>query len=316
MKILVTGGAGFIGSHVCDALIARGDGVVSIDNFNDFYSPQVKERNLIQLRDNPSFRQYHADILDVPRLKEIFTQEKPEKMIHLAARAGVRPSLSNPLLYEEVNVKGTINLLDLARDFKLENFVFASSSSVYGNRKSGPFSETDNVDAPVSPYAATKKAGELMCYTYHHLYGLNTSCLRFFTVYGPRGRPDMALLKFTDQISRGEEIEIYGDGTSQRDYTYVSDIVEGILSALDNNYGYEIFNLGGSSPVELNYFVSLIEQNLGKKAQLRYAAKKAGDVEITFADTAKSERMLGYKPKISIEEGVRRFVEWYKSEQT
>lgn len=311
MKILITGGAGFIGSHVCDALLARGDEVICADNFNDYYDPMIKERNVANVLGFNNFKLFKGDILNYALMKDIFEKELPQKIIHLAARGGVRPSINNPFLYEEVNIRGTLNLLELAREYGLENFVFASSSSVYGNRTDGCFKETDMVDRPISPYAATKKAGELFCYNYSHLYGLNCSCLRFFTVYGPRGRPDMAPFKFVDKIGKGEEIEIYGDGTSKRDYTYISDIVNGILAALDNNYKYEIFNLGGSSPVELNYFVSLMEINLNKKAKVKYAAKQQGDVEMTFADISKSRELLGYEPKISIEEGVKRLVEWY-----
>ena len=312
MKVLVTGGAGFIGSHVCDALLKRGDEVICVDNFNDYYDPKIKERNIKHNLSNHNFKLFRADILDFKQMGTIFEQEKPDKIIHLGARAGVRPSIDNPLLYEEVNIRGTLNLLELAKKFKVKNFIFASSSSVYGDRENGPFSETDNVNFPISPYAATKKAGEELGYTYHYLYGLNVSCLRFFTVYGPRGRPEMAPMKFTKLIDAGKEMEIYGDGTSKRDYTYVSDIVAGVLTALDKNFGYEIFNLGNSNPIELNYFVSLLEKNLGKKARIKYGEKRQEEVEITFADLRKSEKMLGYKPKVKVEEGVKRLVKWYK----
>jgi len=312
MKVLVTGGAGFIGSHACDALLGRGDSVVCVDNFNDYYDPQVKERNIKYNLGKENFSLCKADVLDFEEMKKIFETERPDKIIHLAARAGVRPSIKDPLLYEEVNVKGTLYMLELTRQFKLKNFVFASSSSVYGDRERGPFSEADSVDFPISPYAATKRAGELLGYTYHHLYGLNVSCLRFFTVYGPRGRPDMAPLKFTKLIDANEEIQIYGDGASRRDYTYISDIIFGVLAALDGDFGYEIFNLGGSNPVELNYFISLIEKELGKEARRRYVSRQQGDVEITFANTSKSERMLGYKPGVEVGEGIKKLVEWYK----
>jgi len=245
-------------------------------------------------------------------LEEIFKKHKIDKICHLAARAGVRPSISNPFLYQEVNVRGTLNMLELAKRFRTKNFVFGSSSSVYGNRKEGPFSEEDKVDFPISPYAATKRTGEELCFTYHHLYGLKVSCLRFFTVYGPRGRPDMAPLKFTKLIDAGDEIEVYGDGSTKRDYTYIDDIVLGIRAALDGDFDYEIFNLGNSNPVELDYFVSLIEKELGKKAKKKYVGKQLGDVEITFADLRKSERSLDYKPKVKIEEGIKKLVEWYR----
>ncbi len=314
MKILVTGGAGFIGSHVCDALLARGDQVICIDDFNDYYDPEIKEKNVSAHLNNLSFHLFKTDILDFKVMEKIFVDFTPDKVIHIAARAGVRPSITNPFLYEEVNIKGTLNLLELAKMFKIKNFIFSSSSSVYGNREKVPFSETDNVDFPISPYAATKRAGELFCYTFHHLYGLNVSCLRFFTVYGPRGRVDMAPLKFTSLIDKGEEIEIYGDGTSKRDYTYISDIVAGILAALDQNFAYEIFNLGNSQPVPLNYFVSLIENELGKKAKIKHVHQQQGDVEITYADISKSESLLGYRPKVSIEEGLKKMVDWYKEQ--
>jgi UDP-glucuronate 4-epimerase len=312
MKILVTGGAGFIGSHVCDSLLDRGDEVIAIDNFNDYYNPETKEKNVKHNLTNPQFKLFRADITNFSEMENIFSTEKPDKIINLAARAGVRPSIKDPFIYEKVNIKGLLNLLELSKIFKVKNFISASSSSVYGNRQEGPFKETDDVNRPISPYAATKKAGEEMCYTYHHLYGLKCSCLRFFTVYGPRGRPDMAPLKFTKMISNEEEIQVYGEGNSKRDYTFISDIVSGIIAALDCDFDYEIFNLGGSNPVELNYFISVIENAVGKKAIKKHIEKQQGDVEITFADLNKSERMLGYKPKIRIEEGIKKLVEWYQ----
>ena len=313
MKVLVTGGAGFIGSHVCDTLLARGDQVICVDNFNNYYDPKIKENNVKHNLNHPNYKLFRVDILNYEDMKTVFLSEYPEKIIHLAARAGVRPSIENPKLYFEVNVKGTLNMLKLANEFKIQNFIFGSSSSVYGNRESGPFSETDHVNRPVSPYAVTKKAAEELCYTYHYLYGLNISCLRFFTVYGPRGRPDMAPLKFTRLISNNETIEVYGDGTSKRDYTYVTNLVSGILAALDGNFGYEIFNLGSSNPVELNYFIYLIEKNLEKKAKLKYGEKRLEEVEITFANLKKSEKMLNYSPKIKIEEGMAKMIAWYKT---
>ncbi len=314
MKILVTGGAGFIGSHVCDALLARGDEVICIDHFDDYYSCKLKERNVSINLDHPRFKLYRVDIVDYEAVKEIFEREQPEKIIHLAAKAGVRSSIQEPLKYEEINVQATINLLELSRKHSLKNFVFASSSSVYGNNHKVPFSELDSTDRPVSPYAATKKAGEILCYTYHSLYGLKVSCLRFFTVYGPRGRPDMAALKFIKLINEDKEIEIYGDGSTQRDYTYVSDIVTGILCALDKCFGYEIFNLGGSHSLDLNHFIFVVETVLGKKAKKKYLPMQQGDVEITFADISKSKKMLGYEPKVSVEEGITKLVQWYKTE--
>jgi len=310
MKILVTGGAGFIGSHVCDNLLARGDEVICVDNMNDYYSVSVKEKNIAHNLENEKYTFIRADITNYGEMEKVFSAGV-DKVINLAARAGVRPSIDDPFIYEDVNYKGLLNMLELSRKFGIKNFVSASSSSVYGNRSKGPFSETDSVDKPISPYAATKKAGEEMCYTYHHLYGLNVSCLRFFTVYGPRGRPDMAPLKFTKMISNGEEIQVYGNGTSSRDYTYVSDIVAGVIAALDGDFGYEIFNLGGSSPVELNHFISVIEDAVGKKAVKKHVNMQPGDVLVTYADISKSEKMLGYQPKVRFEEGIRKLVEWY-----
>jgi len=314
MKVLITGGAGFIGSHVCEALLKRGDEVVCIDDFNDYYDPKRKEKNINDCIQNKNFRLYREDIRNYEGLKSIFEKELPDKIIHLAARAGVRPSILNAFLYEDVNVRGTLNILDLAKEFKVRNFVFASSSSVYGINKSVPFSESDNVDNPISPYAATKKSGELLCFTYHHLYGLNMICLRFFTVYGPRGRPDMAPYLFTKSINEGKPIEVFGDGHSKRDYTFVSDIVMGIVSALDKELGYEIINLGNSQPIELNELISVIEQNLGKKAKIARKQMPEGDVPITYAGISKAQKLLGYNPKTTVKEGMKRFIDWYLKE--
>ncbi len=304
MKVLVTGGAGFIGSHVCDALLKRGEYVVCIDNFNNYYDPKVKKRNISDASKSKKFKLYRGDISDIGFMRNVFRKAKPNKVIHLAARAGVRPSLLNPQLYADVNIKGTINILELSKEFNVENFVFGSSSSVYGANKKVPFSESDPVNTPISPYAATKRAGELICYTYHHLYKLNISCLRFFTVYGPRGRPDMAPYMFTKAIKEGKEIKMFGDGTSKRDYTYVSDIVSGILSALDKNYPYEIFNLGNSKPIALKDFIAIIESAINKKALIKKMSMQSGDVEFTYADISKSKKLLGYDPKTSLEEGI------------
>ena len=309
-RYLVTGGAGFIGSHVCEALLERGDSVICIDNFNAYYNPEVKKNNIGSVSDNKNFKLYSADILDLEKMTEIFSREKPEKVIHLAARAGVRPSLEQPGLYADVNIRGLINMLELSREFRIHNFIFGSSSSVYGGNSKVPFSETDPVNNPISPYAATKRAGELMCHTYHHLYGLNISCLRFFTVYGPRGRPDMAPYMFTKAISEGKEITMYGDGTTKRDYTFISDIVSGILGAADRNCPFEIFNLGNSKTVLLKDLVAAIEDAVGKKAKIRKMPIQPGDVEITFADISKSKKILGYNPKVSIEEGIEKLVQW------
>lgn len=313
MKILVTGGAGFIGSHVCEALLKEHKVVICVDNFNSFYNPKFKERNISKCVKNKRFKLYKKDIRDLKGISKILKKEKPNKIIHLAARAGVRRSIAQPLLYQDINVRGTLNLLEATRKNRIENFIFGSSSSVYGARKKGPFSEENRVDNPISPYAATKKAGEELCYYYHHLYGLNITCLRLFTVYGPRGRPDMALYKFTSLISKGKPIEMYGDGSSKRDYTYVSDIIDGILAALNKNLNFAIINLGNSKPIQLRYFISLIEKSLGKKAKIKQLPIQPGDISVTYANINKAKRLLGYKPKVKIEEGIKLFVEWYKS---
>lgn len=310
-KILVTGGAGFIGSHLCEALLKRGDSIVCADDFNDYYSPKIKEQNIKECLKSKNFRLYREDIRDLKKLKIIFDDNEITGVVHLAARAGVRPSIANPLLYEETNVKGTLNLLELSKNVK--NFIFGSSSSVYGNSKT-PFSEEDRVDNPISPYAATKKAGELLCSTYHHLYNIPVTCLRFFTVYGPRGRPDMAPYKFTKLIDEGMEIEMYGDGSAKRDYTYITDVVSGILAALDKRSEFEIINLGNSKTVELNYFISLIEKLLSKKAKIRKMPMQPGDVNATWADISKAKKLLGWEPKVRIEEGMEKFVKWFGEE--
>lgn len=311
MRLLITGCAGFIGSHVCEALLKRGDSVVGVDDLNDYYDVKNKEKNLATLK-HKNFKFFKEDIRNYEELRKIFDKEKPDKVVHIAARAGVRPSIQFPLLYQQVNVGGTLNLLDLAKDFKVKSFVFASSSSVYGNQKKTPFSETDNVDNPISPYAATKKAAELLCHTYHHLYKMKITCLRFFTVYGPRGRPDMAPYLFTDLISKGKPIHKFGDGTTQRDYTYIADIVKGVIVAIDRELDFEIINLGNNKPVMLNDFIQVIEKTTGKKAIIKEMPMQPGDVDITYADISKASKLLGYKPETSIEEGMKKFVEWYK----
>ncbi|MBI4738036.1 GDP-mannose 4,6-dehydratase [Candidatus Woesearchaeota archaeon] len=314
-KILVTGAAGFIGSHTVDALLARGDSVIGIDNFNDYYDPMQKERNIAQHAGNPFFKINRVDICDQESVRRIVHEEKPDRIIHLAARAGVRSSVENPLLYQHVNVCGTTVLLEAAREFGVKKFVFASSSSVYGSNKKMPFSENDAVDHPISPYAATKRAGELTCSTYHHLFGIDIACLRFFTVYGPRGRPDMAPYLFTKSIAEGKEFAVFGDGSARRDFTYIDDIVAGVIAASDKNRGYEIFNLGNSQMVEVNHLIRVIEQNLTKRANVSYANPTPGDVPVTCADISKARRILGYDPQTSIEEGMRRFVAWYNEQK-
>ena len=314
VNILVTGGAGFIGSHVCDALLARGERVICIDNFNDYYSPNRKKKNIAHNLNHPHFKLYYLDVTDKKRLKEVFIHEQVDKIIHIAAKAGVRHSLINPQEFQEDNNKATMNLLELAKDFKVQNFIFASSSSVYGNNTKVPFSEDDNVDYPISPYAATKKSCELMIHTFSHIHGLNATCLRFFTVYGPRGRPDMVPYQFTKSVLEGKPIVKYGDGSTARDYTYISDIVKGILAALDKNLRFEIINLGNSSPVKLNDFISIVEKHTGKTAQIIEQKIPPGDVLITCADISKAQRLLEYNPQVNLDEGMKMFIEWFKGE--
>ncbi|MBM3708023.1 MAG: NAD-dependent epimerase/dehydratase family protein [Actinobacteria bacterium] len=313
MNILVTGGAGFIGSHICEKLVSCGSNIICIDNFNDYYNPHIKENNISALMENQSvlFTLYREDILNTHALDEIFSKHKIDIVIHLAARAGVRPSINNASLYEQVNVQGTINLLDACRQYSVEKFIFASSSSVYGGNIKIPFSEKDIVDNPVSPYAATKKAAELICYTYFHLFHISISVYRFFTVYGPRQRPEMAIHKFTRRILNNKEIYVYGDGSTSRDYTYIDDITDVILNNLENIKGFEIFNLGNSNPVKISDLINTIEKITAKKAAVNYIDPQAGDMKSTCADILKARKMLKYNPKISIEEGVKKFVEWY-----
>ncbi len=311
MKILVTGGAGFIGSTLTAALLEKGEKVAVIDDFNDFYDPGLKRDNVKPFEGNPSFSLHEADIRNGRKVLEVFRDEAPEAVFHLAARAGVRPSIQQPMLYEEVNCAGTLNLLEAARLTGVKNFVFASSSSVYGINSKVPFSEDDPITCPISPYATTKRAGELMCFTYSHLYSIPVTCLRFFTVYGEKGRPDMAIAKFTRLIAEGREIQVYGDGSARRDFTYIGDIISGLLQSIYKPSRYEIINLGGSNTVELSRVISLIETNLGKKAVIKYTEPMPGDVPITFANVAKARRLLGFEPKVAIEEGVRRYVSWF-----
>jgi UDP-glucuronate 4-epimerase len=315
MKVLVTGGAGFIGSKVTDRLLERGDRVICIDSFDSFYDPDVKRNNIGGAQENPLFILAQGDIRDKRFLDDLARRHPFEAVVHSAARAGVRPSILNPGLYEDVNIKGTMNLLELARSVDTSNFVFLSSSSVYGVNEKVPFSETDPVDHPISPYAATKKACELICHTYHHLYGLNITCLRPFTVYGPRQRPEMAIHKFTRKIDAGKPIPMFGDGTSKRDYTYIDDLVDGIVRALDRPLGYEVINLGEQETISLKALIGLIEHNLGKAALIDRQPDQPGDVPITFADISKAKALLGYDPQVKIEEGVARFVHWYREKQ-
>ncbi|MBU2524852.1 SDR family NAD(P)-dependent oxidoreductase [Patescibacteria group bacterium] len=310
-KILVTGGAGFIGSHTCEKLLKEGYSVVCVDNLNDYYDPEIKKQNIDELSKYDNFKFHKVDTTNYEELEKVFKESRPETIIHLAARAGVRPSISDPLLYSKVNILGTQNMLELSRIYKIENFVFASSSSVYGNSKDIPFKETANVDKPISPYAATKKAGELLCSTYHHLFKIPITCLRFFTVYGPKGRPDMAPYLFTDAIYKGREIQKFGDGSTRRDYTYISDIVQGVIAAAKKKLPFEILNLGNHQTVSLNEFIETIEEIVGKKAIIKEVSKKQGDVDVTYADITKAQNLLGYKPTTNIADGMKKFFDWY-----
>jgi UDP-glucuronate 4-epimerase len=314
-KVLVTGGAGFIGSHVADYLLQRGDDVIIVDEMNDYYDTRIKEGNLehlISKYGTSRLTVYRGDVCDEGFMMNVFEINRPEWVCHMAARAGVRPSIQDPFIYIHSNIKATTLLMELSQKFRVKNFVFASSSSVYGGSKSTFFSEDEAVDNPVSPYAATKKACELMAYTYHHLYSLNVTGLRFFTVYGPRGRPDMAPFKFIDRISRGVEIQQFGDGSSSRDYTYIDDIVDGIVRSIDRPHKYEIFNIGKGSGTSLKEFIDLVQKYVGKTARVRVMPDQPGDVPYTCADCRKATRMLGYVSKISFEEGIRKTVKWYQ----
>jgi UDP-glucuronate 4-epimerase len=315
MNIVVTGGAGFIGSHLCEKLIDLGSKIICVDNFDNFYNPAIKENNLSGVIDGSYFKLYRSDICSLDQMEEIFSKNSIDMVIHLAARAGVRPSIEQPLLYEKVNILGTMNLLECCRRYNISKFIFASSSSVYGGNKKIPFSEEDNVDHPISPYAATKKAGELICYTYHNLYKISIFCFRLFTVYGPRQRPEMAIHKFTRQILSSENIEIYGDGSSSRDYTYIDDVISGILSGLEQIGGFEVINLGNSNTVKLIDLIRLIEITTGEKGQLKFVKNQPGDIFITYADIRKARKMLKYLPKTNIKEGLVKFVKWYKEKR-
>ena len=313
MKTLVTGAAGFIGFHVARALLERGQEVIGIDNLNPYYDVSLKRGRLELITPNPLFTFYHGDINDLAILETIFANHTIDRICNLAAQAGVRHSIQNPFIYEESNLKGFLNLLELARHSPVRNFVFASSSSVYGNNRKLPFSTDDTVDTPISLYAATKKANELMAHAYSHLFDIPLTGLRYFTVYGPWGRPDMALFLFTEAIINGRPIEIYNFGKMKRDFTYIDDIVEGTIAALDNPFKYEIFNLGNSKSVELMKLIEIIEEELGMVAEKKFLPMQPGDVPETYADIEKTKRLLGFNPKTSIRSGIRRFLSWYRA---
>ena len=321
--VLVTGGAGFIGSHTCKALLKNGYRVGVIDNFNDYYSPKIKRDNIKQIElilqnegiNKDDFILFEGDIRDAAFVINVFDKLRPQAVIHLAACAGVRPSIENPELYITTNIDGTVNILQAMVKYNVKRHVFASSSSVYGNNKKVPFSESDPVDNPISPYAATKKSGELICHTYHYLYNISTACLRFFTVYGPRQRPDLAINKFTKLMLEDKEIPVFGDGTTRRDYTFIDDIVDGVMKALiwtDGEIKYDIFNLGENNTVTLNQMIKSIERSLNMKAKINRLPEQSGDVKQTWADIEKSKRILGYNPSTAFDDGIDKFIKWYK----
>lgn len=312
-KVLVTGGAGFIGSHLCEALLEHGSTVAVVDSFDEFYPPSVKRANLQEISRRGEVRLSETDIRDAAGLGKAFEEIKPEVVVHLAARAGVRPSIEQPELYHDVNVGGTVNLLSLARDFGVGKFIFISSSSIYGATTRVPFAEDHVEMRPISPYAATKLAGELICYTYSHLFHLPVVCLRIFTVYGPRQRPDLAIHKFAALMEAWKPIPVFGDGSASRDYTFVDDIVGGILAAVDYETEFDVFNLGNSHPVKLMELIRELERALGKPAILSFLPPQPGDVPITWADISKARRVLGYEPRVALPEGVARFVAWFRS---
>lgn len=314
MTIIITGFAGFIGSNLGEHLISKNHKVIGIDNFDPFYNRDIKEKNIASLLQSSNFSFYEADIRDKSFLNRIFSIEQPEIIIHLAAKAGVRPSIQNPEEYYDVNVMGTLNILECMKTNGISKMIFASSSSIYGNNRKVPFSETDNVDNPISPYAATKKSCELLCHTYCHLYDFSISCLRFFTVYGPRQRPDLAIYKFTKALLNNDAISIYGDGTSSRDYTHISDIIQGIVNSMDYLNGYDIYNIGESKTISLIELIRLLEKITDKQAKFNYLPLQAGDVERTFADISKAKKKLAYRPQVSIEDGLKDFASWYKNQ--
>jgi UDP-glucuronate 4-epimerase len=317
VNFLVTGGAGFIGSHVCERLLQGGHSVWAFDDLNSFYDPQLKQRNIreIQALAKP-FEFLQGDITDRAALDELFAGAKFDQVIHLAARAGVRPSLAEPALYQRVNVEGTVNVLEAARHAGVRKITIASSSSVYGVNSKVPFAESDPIFAAISPYAASKLACEALGHVYHHVYGMDIAMLRFFTVYGPRQRPDLAIFKFAKLISAGKPIPVFGDGSSARDYTFVSDTVDGVMACTQKRFGFEIFNLGESQTVTLNRLIEVLEKALGRKAIIDRQPAQPGDVPLTFADITKARAQLGYRPRIKIEEGIGLFIDWFRGNKS
>jgi UDP-glucuronate 4-epimerase len=313
--ILVTGAAGFIGSQLCERLVARGDRVAGLDSFHPYYDPAIKRRNVAGLLAGGGFALIEGDIRDRELVGRCFREHRPDAVVHLAAMAGVRPSLADPVLYHDVNCTGTAVLLAAARDAGVQRFVFGSSSSVYGGNVKVPFHEDDDVSGPVSPYAATKRANELSCHVFAHLYGMHVACLRFFTVYGPRQRPEMAIHKFVRLLEAGQKLPLYGDGRSERDYTYVDDILDGVVKALDRSKGFRIYNLGESRTVSLKELVAAIGRATGHEPGVDWQPEQPGDVPRTFADIGRARSELGYDPRVGLEEGLRRFVAWYRGPQ-
>ena len=315
MRVIVTGGAGFIGSHLVDRLLADGAEVVVVDNFDSFYARSVKQENLRLALLHPHCRLAEMDIRDSEGVRRLVVEFRPEAIVHLAARAGVRPSIDNPALYADVNVTGTVNWLEAAARLEPRpRFIYASSSSVYGDRADAPFRETDAVDHPISPYAATKKACELLAFTFHHLYGLPVTGLRFFTAYGPRNRPDLAIARFTRLIDQGDPVPMFGDGTTRRDYTFVADIVDGIVRAIERCVTHHVYNLGNSNPIELRVLIDSIAKALGKTPVIRRLPEQAGDVRQTFADIHRASSELGYSPKTPFDQGLDQYVAWYRTQ--
>ena len=312
-SILVTGAAGFIGSHLCEALLERGDRVVGLDNFNDFYDPAIKRANLAGPLARPGFALVEGDIRDAAAVARVFREHAPTSVVHLAAMAGVRPSLQDPALYHDVNCTGTAVVLQAARAAGVGRFVFGSSSSVYGGNPQVPFHEDDDVSRPVSPYAATKRSNELTCHTFHHLYGMDIACLRFFTVYGPRQRPEMAIHKFVRLTEAGQPLPLFGDGRSERDYTYVDDILDGVLKAHDRSRGFRVYNLGESRTISLRDLVAAIGRATGREPRVDWQPPQPGDVPRTYADVGRAKAELGYAPHVDLDEGLRRFVAWYRA---
>lgn len=314
---LVTGGAGFIGSHLVDFLLNKGYQVLNVDDFNTYYHPQIKMNNIKDHLSHKNYTLIKGDITNYDLLEGIFRNNKIDTIVHLAARAGVRPSLEDPILYQEVNGRGTNNILELSKKYDVKKLVLASSSSVYGNNEKVPFAETDIVDYSISPYAATKKANEVLGHVYHKLYNMDMIFLRFFTVYGPRQRPDLAIHKFTKLIDQGQPIPFYGDGSNARDYTYIDDIIDGVTKSIkyveENSNVYEILNLGESSPIRLDYMVKTIEEALGKKAVIQQLPMQLGDVNQTFADITKAKALIDYNPKTDFKIGIEKFILWYKN---